>query len=66
MQGWATKLALALRPLMIYCAWDFGLCPPSSVLKIIKETFQKLDLYPYSSEGMGDTYTVGSAGNGTG
>jgi hypothetical protein len=21
MQGWATKLALALRPLMIYCAW---------------------------------------------
>jgi hypothetical protein len=37
--------------------WVFGLCPPSDILK--KTSFRKLDLFPSSGEGMGDTYSVG-------
>jgi hypothetical protein len=36
--------------------WAFGLCPPSGILK--NTTFRKLDLFPSSSEGVGDTCSV--------
>jgi hypothetical protein len=40
--------------------WVFGLCPSSSILKTQKNTtFRKLDLFPSSGEGTGDTYSVG-------
>jgi hypothetical protein len=40
--------------------WVFGLCPLSDILKTQKNTtFQKLDLFPSSGEGTGDTYSVG-------
>jgi hypothetical protein len=37
--------------------WVFGLCPLSGILK---NMFQKLDLFLSSGEGVGDTYSVGS------
>jgi hypothetical protein len=40
--------------------WVFGLCPSSGILKTQKNTmFRKLDLFPFSGEGTGDTYSVG-------
>jgi hypothetical protein len=40
--------------------WVFGLCPSSGILKKQKNTtFRKLDLFPSSGEGAGDTYSVG-------
>jgi hypothetical protein len=40
--------------------WVFGLCPSSGILKTQKNTtFRKLDLFPSSGEGTGDTYSVG-------
>jgi hypothetical protein len=38
--------------------WVFGLCPSSGILK--NTTFRKLDLFPSSSEGVGDTCSVES------
>jgi hypothetical protein len=38
-----------------YCV--FGLCSRSSVLK--NTVVWKLDLFPFSGKGMGDTYSVG-------
>jgi hypothetical protein len=40
--------------------WVFGLCPSSGILKTQKNTtFRRLDLFPSSGEGTGDTYSVG-------
>jgi hypothetical protein len=43
--------------MMVYNTWEdwtFGL---SSSSDIIKKAFQKLDLFPSSSEGVGDAYS---------
>jgi hypothetical protein len=40
--------------------WVFGLCPSSGILKKQKNpTFRKLDVFPSSGKGAGDTYSVG-------
>jgi hypothetical protein len=41
-----------------YCG--FGLCPSFGILK--NTAFRKRALYPFSGEGVGDTYSVGSVG----
>jgi hypothetical protein len=41
--------------------WAFGLFSSSSILN--STVFQKLDLYPSSGEGVGDTYSAGSIRN---
>jgi hypothetical protein len=51
--------------MMAYNTWDywvFGICPSSSIPKHTKKNtmFRKLDLFPSSGEGVGDTYSVGS------
>jgi hypothetical protein len=49
---------------MVYNArdyWVFGLCPSSSMQKNAR--FRKVDLFPSSGEGMGDTYFVRSFRN---
>jgi hypothetical protein len=38
--------------------WVVGLCPLSGILK--NTTFRKLDLFPSSIEGVGESYSVGS------
>jgi hypothetical protein len=38
--------------------WVFGLCPSSGILE--NTAFRKLDLFPSSGWGGGDTYYVGS------
>jgi hypothetical protein len=43
---------------MVYDNQIFGLRPSSGILK--HNTFRKLDLFPSSGEGVGDTYSVGS------
>jgi hypothetical protein len=37
--------------------WDFGLRLSSDILK--DTTFQKMDLFPSSVEGLGDSYSTG-------
>jgi hypothetical protein len=37
--------------------WAFGFCPSSTILKNM--TFQKLDLSPFSGEGVQGAYSVG-------
>jgi hypothetical protein len=37
--------------------WLFGLCPSSGIVK--NTTSRKLDVFPPSGEGVGDTYSVG-------
>jgi hypothetical protein len=52
---------------MVYATrnyWVFGLSPSTGII-YIKETllntaFWKSGLYPFSSEGVGDTYSIGS------
>jgi hypothetical protein len=48
---------------MVYDArdyWDFGLCPLSGIVRMLKNiTFLKLDLISSSGEGVGDTSPVG-------
>jgi hypothetical protein len=38
--------------------WAFGIRSSSGILR--NTTFRKLDLFPCSGEGVGDTYSVGS------
>jgi hypothetical protein len=38
--------------------WSFGLCPLSGTVK--NTLFWKLDLFPYSGQGLAGTYSVGS------
>jgi hypothetical protein len=49
---------------MLYNTQDYWvpeLCPSSGILK--NTAFRKLDLFPSSGEGVGDTYSVGSVRN---
>jgi hypothetical protein len=52
---------MMIMMMMMYNTWDywvFALCPSSGILQ--NTMFRKLDLFPSSGEGVGDTYFDGS------
>jgi hypothetical protein len=57
---WISLFSFLQPRYLIQDYWVFGLCPSSGILKTQKNTtFRKMDLFPSSGEGTGDTYSVG-------